>query len=149
MTSATSASVQLFVYGSLKRGGRHHHELAGAAFLGPAETIAGYRLEPLGEYLSLVSLRDRRGPSASTDGSTVQGELFELPASKLPALDAFEGDSYVRGEVQVRFRRTNQPAGGRCRGDAGGDAGAKMTSKLNEPNRAEVRFALAYFKKAR
>jgi gamma-glutamylcyclotransferase (GGCT)/AIG2-like uncharacterized protein YtfP len=48
------ASVRLFVYGSLKRGGRHHEELASARFLGLAETEPGYRLEQLGEYLALL-----------------------------------------------------------------------------------------------
>src|SRR6185369_8713827 len=46
------ASVRLFVYGSLKRGGRHHDELEGATFVGEASTLPGYRLEVLGEYLA-------------------------------------------------------------------------------------------------
>jgi gamma-glutamylcyclotransferase (GGCT)/AIG2-like uncharacterized protein YtfP len=91
-----SASVHLFVYGSLKRGGRHHDELDGATFLGLAETGPGYRLEPLGEYLALV-------PEPGEAGAIVPGELFEVPLAKLPALDAFEGDAYMRGEVPVRL----------------------------------------------
>jgi gamma-glutamylcyclotransferase (GGCT)/AIG2-like uncharacterized protein YtfP len=105
-----SASVHLFVYGSLKRGGRHHDELEGATFLGLAETAPGYRLEPLGEYLALV-------PDGG--GGVVPGELFEVPLTKLPDLDAFEGEAYERAEVPVRG------------------------------NSAGTRLALAYFRKAR
>lgn len=90
-----SASVHLFVYGSLKRDGRHHDELEGATFLGLAETAPGYRLEPLGEYLALVEDAD--------SSATVPGELFEVPLSKLPDLDAFEGDAYLRANVEIRL----------------------------------------------
>jgi gamma-glutamylcyclotransferase (GGCT)/AIG2-like uncharacterized protein YtfP len=106
------ATVRLFVYGSLKRGGRHHDELqaAGATFLGEAETVPGYRLEALNatesetenEYLALVST----GPTAAAPAHVVSGELFEVPESQLPALDAFEGDAYSRGVVKLRDPRT-------------------------------------------
>lgn len=88
------ASVRLFVYGSLKRGGRHHDQLAGAVFLGEATTLPGYRLEPLGEYLALVSVP----PEPDT---AVPGELFEVDESTLSALDAFEGEEYERGNVRL------------------------------------------------
>ena len=89
------ASVRLFVYGSLKRGGRHHDEwLQGATFLGEAETLAGYQLEPLGEYLALIA--------APGSTAVVSGELFEVAASKISVLDAFEGDAYMRATVPLR-----------------------------------------------
>jgi gamma-glutamylcyclotransferase (GGCT)/AIG2-like uncharacterized protein YtfP len=88
------ARVRLFVYGSLKRGGRHHDELAGAVFLGPATTLPGYRLEPLGEYLALVAAPPELA-------AAVPGELYELDESKLSALDAFEGDAYERDNVRL------------------------------------------------
>ena len=116
-----SASVHLFVYGSLKRGGRHHDELEGATFLGPAETAPGYRLEPLGEYLALV-----RTEADETETACVPGELFQVPLSKLPDLDAFEGDAYERGEVPVR-----------------------LLIPASSVDSAETRLALAYLGKAR
>jgi len=100
MTRAASASVRLFVYGSLKRGGRHHDVLqaASARFLGEAETAPGYRLIALGEYLALVP-----APAARlTTPDVVQGELYEVPESQLPTLDAFEGDAYIRAAVNLR-----------------------------------------------
>jgi len=121
------ATVRLFVYGSLKRGGRHHDELqaAGATFLGEAETVPGYRLEALNatetEYLALVST-----PTTAAAPQVVSGELFEVPESQLPALDAFEGEAYSRGVVELRDPRTRALA----------IAGASAES-------------LAYFKKAR
>jgi gamma-glutamylcyclotransferase (GGCT)/AIG2-like uncharacterized protein YtfP len=135
------ASVRLFVYGSLKRAGRHHDELDGALFLGEAETLPGYRLEPLGEYLALVPPEPKPAaaqplaeakPEHETDPETAQaeaqpehetavsGEVFEVDESKLSALDAFEGDAYERGNVRLKGEHSQKPG-----------------------------FALAYFKKAR
>lgn len=85
------AGVLLFVYGSLRRRGRHHAELAGARFVGEAQTSPGYALTELGEYLALV---------AEAGGKTsVEGELFEVADVCLPALDDFEGQGYERRKV--------------------------------------------------
>ena len=85
----------LFVYGSLKRGQRHHDELqsGGAKFLGEAWTEPGYALVagPSG-YVALAR--------ADAD-SRVPGELFEVTAALLQALDAFEGEEYGRAVVRV------------------------------------------------
>lgn len=87
------ASDRLFVYGSLKRGARHHEELAGARFLGEARTLPGYALELVGEYWALV---ERPGQESS-----VPGELYEMTDELLARLDEFEGDGYVRGIVPL------------------------------------------------
>ncbi len=86
----------MFVYGSLKRGGRHHELMAGARFLGVAETSSGYELSALasGDYWALV-----QGPGSL---GSVPGELFEIDCARLPALDEFEGEEYVRGDVPIR-----------------------------------------------
>lgn len=92
-------SVRLFVYGSLKRGARHHAELEGCRFLREVCTARGFAVVQQGErqregeseYLALV-----RVPEAA---STVRGELFEVAEAFLPALDEFEGEGYERGEV--------------------------------------------------
>jgi gamma-glutamylcyclotransferase (GGCT)/AIG2-like uncharacterized protein YtfP len=133
-----SASVHLFVYGSLKRGGRHHDELEGATFLGPAETAPGYRLEPLGEYLALVE--------AEPGSGCVPGELFEVPLAKLPALDAFEGDAYVRAEVPVRLAQTERHP---TKAQAQPERHKTETETEARGNSAETRLALAYLRKAR
>jgi gamma-glutamylcyclotransferase (GGCT)/AIG2-like uncharacterized protein YtfP len=88
------ASVQLFVYGSLKRGGLHHDELAGALCLGDALTELGYELTELGSYLALIEANGSPG--------AVAGELFQVAEQRLPALDEFEGQAYLRGKVRLR-----------------------------------------------
>lgn len=90
------SSVRLFVYGSLKRGGRHHELIAFSRFLGEAETTPGFALEtlPSGDYVALV---ERPGAPSS-----VPGELFEVDDARLPELDDFEGESYRRSRVPVR-----------------------------------------------
>jgi gamma-glutamylcyclotransferase (GGCT)/AIG2-like uncharacterized protein YtfP len=89
----TTESDLLFVYGSLKRGARHHAELRGARFVGVARTVEGYRLEAIGEYLALVERPGLPG--------TVSGELFEVDQALLLLLDEFEGDDYRRGVVRL------------------------------------------------
>ena len=84
---------RLFVYGSLKRGGRHHAELRGARFLGEARTVPGYTVEQLGEYPALVATGGSEG--------TVRGELFEVDDALLALLDEFEGDQYERAPLSV------------------------------------------------
>lgn len=92
------ASVRLFVYGTLKRGGRFHDELRGAPFLGEATTGPGYALVRLGDYLALIEQ-----PASGPAGEGVTGELFEVPEAILPALDEFEGDAYIRRQLAVRL----------------------------------------------
>lgn len=86
------ASVLLFVYGSLKRDGQHHAELAGARFVGEAATEPGYALTALGAYRALVW---------AGGSEQVGGELFEVADGSLPALDEFEGQGYQRGKVAL------------------------------------------------
>jgi gamma-glutamylcyclotransferase (GGCT)/AIG2-like uncharacterized protein YtfP len=76
-----SGPIRLFVYGSLKRGFRHHSVLSGAELEGEASTAAGYRLVRYGAYPALVTGGERR----------VLGELYRVELDDLPRLDAFEG----------------------------------------------------------
>jgi gamma-glutamylcyclotransferase (GGCT)/AIG2-like uncharacterized protein YtfP len=89
----------LFVYGSLKRGGRHHAELRGAAFLGEASTAPGYGLEELrlggDQYMALV-------PRPRSLG-IVPGEVFQVSAELLALLDEFEGPEYRRALIELEF----------------------------------------------
>jgi gamma-glutamylcyclotransferase (GGCT)/AIG2-like uncharacterized protein YtfP len=89
----TVSTERLFVYGSLKRNGRHHSLMAAARFVAEAVTIAGFELERVGEYWALVP---RPGST-----STVPGELFDVGGELLAALDEFEGEGYERGRVPV------------------------------------------------
>jgi len=73
----------IFVYGTLKRGCRNHHFLAGQKFVGEARTAPGFRLYDLGGHPGMVAQSD------DTEGVT--GEIWEVDASALGRLDALEG----------------------------------------------------------
>jgi gamma-glutamylcyclotransferase (GGCT)/AIG2-like uncharacterized protein YtfP len=90
--------VRLFVYGSLKRGGRHHDELAGAVFLGLATTLPGYRLEPLGEYLALVSVPPQPEPELTTTAQAAQ------------AAQAAPSQPKAQAQAQAQAQPQAQPA---------------------------------------
>ena len=75
----------LFVYGTLKRGGANHGQMAGQRFVAEARTIPGYRLFDVGGYPGLVVLpADREG---------VTGEIWLVSPAALLRLDRFEGVS--------------------------------------------------------
>ena len=87
----------LFVYGTLKRGCRNHHHLAGQSWVGVARTAPGYRLYDLGGYPGLaVFAEDRTG---------VSGEVWSVEPAALQRLDAFEGvhtGLYRRGPIALQ-----------------------------------------------
>ena len=93
MNPSELARVRLFVYGSLKRGHRHHARMSGASFEGVSRTAAGYRLVLQGEYPALV---------AAASG-WVEGEVFRVTIALLEELDEFEGcpDLYQRETVEL------------------------------------------------
>ncbi|MET0262569.1 MAG: gamma-glutamylcyclotransferase family protein [Rariglobus sp.] len=83
----------LFVYGTLKRGCKNHHHLAGQTYTGEARTAPGYRLYDLGDYPGMiVDPSDREG---------VTGELWSVTDAALAHLDDFEGlsDGLYRREA--------------------------------------------------
>lgn len=82
--------MNLFVYGTLRRGGAAHHLLQDATFLGVARTVAAFALVDLGEYPGLVA-----------GDAHVEGELWQVPAARIAALDAYEGESFVRAPIEL------------------------------------------------
>ncbi len=90
-------SVLLFVYGTLKRGCQNHAQMAGQTYLAEARTLPGFRLFDVGGYPGLVLWPD--------DLNGVEGELWEVDASALARLDAFEGVDaglYVRRPLPLQ-----------------------------------------------
>jgi gamma-glutamylcyclotransferase (GGCT)/AIG2-like uncharacterized protein YtfP len=76
----------IFVYGSLKRGGKSHGRLRGRVrFISPGRIRANLYSLCEGEYSGAVP--------TSTPGRFVKGDLFRLrqPQKTLPELDKFEG----------------------------------------------------------
>lgn len=77
----------LFVYGTLKRGGRNHRLLAAAEFVGPARTEPKFRLIDCGAYPALIEHAEAP--------LEIAGELYRIPASLWPALDELEDEGVL------------------------------------------------------
>ena len=82
--------LRLFVYGSLKREQPNHAQLGTARFVANVRTAPRFALREIAGYPALVA-----------GGRAIEGELFELDESVLPELDAFEGEAYVRREIEL------------------------------------------------
>lgn len=89
-------STLLFVYGTLKTGGRRHDLLAGQQFVQAAWTLPQYRLFDSGRYPCLVE--------DTAAGVAVQGEIWRVEESILPRLDAYEGvpQLFVRRQIALQ-----------------------------------------------
>jgi gamma-glutamylaminecyclotransferase len=94
----------LFVYGSLKRGLPNHRLLGDAEFVGESLTVARYELVMLGAYPALVAGGTR----------AIVGELYAVDSGLLARLDAFEGDEYQRGPVELMDGRAVEAYGLAC-----------------------------------
>ncbi|MBK9992050.1 MAG: gamma-glutamylcyclotransferase [Verrucomicrobia bacterium] len=73
---------KIFVYGTLKRGGSNHSLLAGQKFVTLAHTQPLYRLYALSSYPAMIE--------APQNGRSIEGEIWEIEAARLPALDQLE-----------------------------------------------------------
>jgi gamma-glutamylaminecyclotransferase len=82
----TLVATHLFVYGTLKRGGRNHNLLAGQRFLGEVRTATRYRLYDRGPHPCLVEDPDH--------GRAIHGELWEVTPQVVELLDEFEEIPY-------------------------------------------------------
>lgn len=77
-------SITLFVYGTLMRNRRGHALMAGQQFLRQARTLPRYRLYRRNWYPCLVE---------DAHGYAIEGELWQVSAEALVALDEYEGDA--------------------------------------------------------
>lgn len=88
--------MQLFVYGTLKRGHRLHAHLAGQKYLGEGQTRPEFRLLNCGWFPALVE---------SSDGRSIRGEVWEVDETTLARLDEVEdvaGGLYERRLIRLR-----------------------------------------------
>lgn len=89
---------QIFVYGTLRRGGSNAHRLANARFVSPAN-VRGW----------LYEISWYPGAVLDPSGGIIHGELWEIPPEILPDLDAFEGDEYRRIRADVTLPSASPP----------------------------------------
>ena len=73
--------MKVFVYGSLLSGFGNHRLLEGSRLIGHAKTPPGYRMHSLGGFPGVVP----------TGNAVVHGEVYEVDAQTLAALDRLEG----------------------------------------------------------
>jgi gamma-glutamylcyclotransferase (GGCT)/AIG2-like uncharacterized protein YtfP len=84
---------EVFVYGTLRRGGSNHFRMDGAEFVAAA-TVRG-RLYGIDWYPGLV-------PDDAAE--QISGEIYQVSAGLLESLDAFEGPEYRRVRVMAALR---------------------------------------------
>lgn len=86
--------VLIFVYGTLRQGGSHHHLLKDAQRLGDWASGPYYDLIDMGAYPALVP-----------GSGTVIGEVYRIGDGMLPALDAYEGcpGDYRRERIHTPY----------------------------------------------
>lgn len=73
----------VFVYGSLLAGLHNHHHLANARLVGADRTAATFQMVSLGSFPAIAAVR--------TGGHAIAGEVYEVDARTLRALDFLEG----------------------------------------------------------
>ena len=95
-------TILIFVYGTLMSGQRASGYLDGCALLG-RYCLRDYAMYNLGAYPGIVP----------QEGETVVGEVYCVPADRLPELDAYEGEGslYHRRAVTVEREGSRVPAG--------------------------------------
>ena len=95
--SASTGSVLLFIYGTLKRGHCRARMLDGQRFIGGVQTKPIYRLVNCGKYPGLIR-------ADTADGRAIEGELWEVDRVCLALLDEEEGvdvELYQRVAVEI------------------------------------------------
>jgi len=87
----------IFVYGTLKRGGSNHRRMAGQQFVAAAHTKPIYRIYAIGDYPAMVD--------APQDGCSIEGEIWAVDNECLARLDRLEGLNeglYKRVPIQLQ-----------------------------------------------
>lgn len=90
---------RIFVYGTLKRGCKNHHWLAGQRFIAEARTQPIYRLYDMGGYPGMIR---------ADNGVAVEGEIWEVDEggmARLDVLEDIEGGEYERLLIELEGER--------------------------------------------
>lgn len=85
------SELQVFVYGTLRRGGFSEHLMHGSTWERSAKTAPHYTLWQLSWYPGMTSGGD----------TSIAGDVYTVPADRLAELDDYEGDSYRRVNVAL------------------------------------------------
>jgi gamma-glutamylaminecyclotransferase len=88
---SADARIRIFVYGTLRRGGRYNHFMKDAQHMREIRTEAAYTLVSMGRFPGLIA-----------GGSTaVLGDEYQVLKSRLGELDEYEGEWFSRHLVAL------------------------------------------------
>ena len=86
----------LFVYGSLKKGHKHHSMLGkDSVFIGKVETEPDYLLYDTGPYPGMIQVKQG-------EGRAIEGELYRLQPKQMLALDKRVPYQFKKREIRIR-----------------------------------------------
>lgn len=100
-----SAKAVVFVYGTLKKGGRLSCHMSGQKFLGEAKTAPRYRLYNISWFPGLKEDED--------EGKEIEGELYEVDEQCLANLDRVEGAPHLYSRSAVTIQNPPFNEGGK------------------------------------
>ena len=95
----------MFVYGTLKEGYKNHLYMEGSVFLGKGISVGNWKM--IGTGLPFPYLLGPSSPGES--GHKVVGEVYEVPASEVPAIDRLEGVPYYYKKVPISITVNGKP----------------------------------------
>lgn len=91
--------MKVFVYGTLKQGHGNNTFLEESEFLGSLKLKLPFKLYDLGHFPALIADKGKH---------TIHGEVYEVDAKTMKALDRLEGypDFYDKGVMKTKFGKT-------------------------------------------
>ena len=114
--SNTDKPYLVFVYGSLKKGGRLNPNMGGG-FISEGVTVDSFALEDGGSFPYMI--RDENAENK------VEGEVYEIDADTLTKLDWIEGEGSHYDRIVVGVRLLSE------HGDGGDTSPYRVTLTLN------------------
>ena len=89
--------MNIFVYGTLKKGDPNHALLDSSRFLCTTQTTESYVMLDFGAFPGVLKPED----ISQMPVSPIKGEIYEISEQKLEELDLYEGDWYFRESVML------------------------------------------------
>jgi gamma-glutamylcyclotransferase (GGCT)/AIG2-like uncharacterized protein YtfP len=86
-------NILLFVYGTLRVGGSHHHLLGEATVIHKGFALDGYGMYSAGWYPVVVADHD--------NPNKVMGDILSIQSDLIPKLDVYEGNEFTRKQIQI------------------------------------------------
>ncbi|MGB3182352.1 MAG: gamma-glutamylcyclotransferase family protein [Cyclobacteriaceae bacterium] len=86
-------NILIFVYGTLRVGGSHHHLLGEATVINKSYSLPGHCMYSAGWYPVVVA--DQDSPHQ------VVGDIIGIQADLIPKLDVYEGNEFSRKLIEI------------------------------------------------